>query len=128
MGNRRASNRQGTLGVNNDGISMIITDYRNANDIDVMFLPSRYEVKGTTYANFEKGSIKCKSCIEKINNIVGQNVSIIRVDSADDVTVRFDDIDVTVTGVNINSIRSGKIAANVGGKIENTSLEYKYRN
>ena len=51
--------RTGEKNINNFGSEMIITEYRNAMNIDVYFPEYNWTLKNAKYGNFKKGTIKC---------------------------------------------------------------------
>ena len=52
-------NRTGETRINNFGSTMIITKYRNNNDIDIYFPEYDWTAKHKEYQSFKKGNIKC---------------------------------------------------------------------
>ena len=55
----RKIDRIGEERVNKFGSKMVITEYRNARDVDVYFSKYDWTFKHTQYSNFKKGEIKC---------------------------------------------------------------------
>lgn len=54
------SNRIGNKNTSNEGLEMVISDYRSSNDIDIYFPKYNVIQKGYTYRKFLEGGIKCK--------------------------------------------------------------------
>lgn len=52
-------NRIGEVKYNNFGSKMIITQYKNYNDIDVYFPEYNWTLKHSYYCSFKRGSIRC---------------------------------------------------------------------
>lgn len=56
MGNFK--NRTGEINLNNNGSIMKIVDYRNSDDIDVLFIEQGYIAKNKQYSHFKKGNVR----------------------------------------------------------------------
>ena len=56
---RTIINREGETLVNNFGSTMIITTYRNTNDIDVYFPEYEWTAEHVKYGHFSRGMIRC---------------------------------------------------------------------
>lgn len=107
---RKTIDRTGEKGINNQGLEMIILNYRSSNDIDVIFLDG-FIFNGATYKSFKKGSIRNRNWVNKktkdknkvynyhtLDNRVGETkimncglrATIINYNNANDIDVEFE--------------------------------------
>lgn len=101
-----------------NGMNLKITEYRNYNDIDVIFIEDNYEVFHTSYDVFQTGQIKNPNLCaqnrknehmhEKFTTNEGEEIEIIDWKKYSDVTVRFQDGSTKQT--DYKSICNGNVA------------------